>query len=85
MGELPNAPIPDSHIPQTDGLQMGGHRSSISCAVVEKPDHRCRDDFVNTGIIAARGVLQVKNDKPMYRQLGQIANHETCQNAAWTN
>ena len=23
MGELPNAPIPDTHVPQTEGLQIG--------------------------------------------------------------
>ena len=41
MGELPNAPIPDPHVPQTEGLQIGDDRLSISCAVVERPDHHC--------------------------------------------
>ena len=26
MGELPNAPVPDPHVPQTEGLQIGDHR-----------------------------------------------------------
>ena len=46
MGELPNAPIHDTHVPQTDGLQIGDHRLSISCVVVERPDHHCGDDLV---------------------------------------
>ena len=46
MGERPNAPIPDTHVPQTEGLQTGDHRFSISCAVVERPGHRCGDDLV---------------------------------------
>ena len=45
MGELPNVPIPDPHVPQTDGLQIGDHRLSISCAVVERLDHHCGDDL----------------------------------------
>ena len=46
MGALPNVPIPDPHVPQTEGLQIGDHRSSTSCGVVERPDHRCGDDLV---------------------------------------
>ena len=30
MGGLTNEPIPDSHIPQTEGLQTGDHRCSTS-------------------------------------------------------
>ena len=37
MGELPNAPIHGPHVPQTEALQIGDHRFSISCAVVERP------------------------------------------------
>ena len=40
MGELPNGPISDPHV------QIGDHRLSISCAVVERPDHHCGDDLV---------------------------------------
>ena len=32
-----DAPIPESHVPQTEGLQIGDHRLSTSCAVVERP------------------------------------------------
>ena len=46
MGELPNAPISDPRVPQIEGLQIGDHRLSISCAVVEWPDHLCGDDLV---------------------------------------
>ena len=46
MDELSNEPIPDSHIPKTEGLQIGDHRLSSSCGVVERPDHPCGDDLV---------------------------------------
>ena len=46
VGELPNVPIPDPHLPQTEGLQIGHHSLSISCAIVERPDHLCGDDLV---------------------------------------
>ena len=36
MYDLPNAPISDPHVPQTEELQIGDHRLSISCAVVER-------------------------------------------------
>ena len=39
-------PSPDFHVPQTEGLQIGGHRLSTSCAVVKRPDHHCSDDLV---------------------------------------
>ena len=35
MGELPNAPVLDPHVPQTEGLQIGDRRLSISCVVVD--------------------------------------------------
>ena len=47
MGRLSNEPIPDSHVPETEGLQIGGHILSISCGVVERPDHHCGYDLVN--------------------------------------
>ena len=37
---------PDLHVPQTERLQIDDHRLSISCAVVELPDHQCGDDLV---------------------------------------
>ena len=46
MSQLPNAPIPDSYVPQTEALQIGDHKLSISCGVVERPDHHCGDDLV---------------------------------------
>ena len=46
MGELPNAPNPDLHVPQIEGLHIGDHRLSILCVVVERPDHHCGDDLV---------------------------------------
>ena len=46
MGELSNGPIPDPHAPQTEGLQIGDPRLSISCAVVERLDHHYGDDIV---------------------------------------
>ena len=49
MGELPNAQIQDPNVPQTERLQIGVHRLSISFAVVEWPDHHCGDDLVFLG------------------------------------
>ena len=46
MGGLSNGSIPDLHASQTEGSQIGDHRLSISCGVVERPDHRCGDDLV---------------------------------------
>ena len=46
MGGLPNAPIPGRRVPQTEGLQIGDHRLSTSCLVVERSDHHCGDDLV---------------------------------------
>ena len=46
MSEEPNAPIPDPHVPQTDGLQIGDHRLNTSCGVVERPAYHCGDDLV---------------------------------------
>ena len=37
MGGLSNGAIPDSHEPQTEELQIGDHRLSTSCGVVERP------------------------------------------------
>ena len=36
---------PDTHVPQTE-MQIGDHRLSSSCGVVERPDHQCGDDLV---------------------------------------
>ena len=33
---------------QTEGLQIGDHRLSITCGVVERLDHHCGDDLVNS-------------------------------------
>ena len=46
MGGLSNEPIPDSHAPQTGGLQFGDHRLSTLCGVIEQPDHHCGDDLI---------------------------------------
>ena len=46
MGEPPNARILDPHVLQTEGLQIDDHILSISCEVVERPDHHCSDDLV---------------------------------------
>ena len=32
--------------PQTEGSQIGDHRLSTACGVVERPDHHCGDDLV---------------------------------------
>ena len=37
MSELPNVPTPDPHMPSSKGLQIGDHRLSLSCGVVERP------------------------------------------------
>ena len=55
MGEVPNVPIPDPRVPQTEGLQIGDHRLSISWAVVERADHQCGGDLVNILLILALG------------------------------
>ena len=36
----------DPYVPQTEGLQIGDHRTRTSCGVVERPDHHCGDDLV---------------------------------------
>ena len=46
MGGLPDELIPDSHVPLTEGSQIGDHRLSTSCEVVERPDHHCGDYLV---------------------------------------
>ena len=48
MGGLLDVPIPDSHVPQTEGLQIAkrGHRLSTSCGFVERPDNNCGEDLV---------------------------------------
>ena len=61
MGELPNAPIPDPHVPKTEGLQIGDHRLSISYAVVEQLDHHCGDNLVMLCFFCIR-----QNVKPSY-------------------
>ena len=47
MNGLPNELIPDFHVPQTEESQIGDHRLSTSCVVVERPDHHCGDELVN--------------------------------------
>ena len=49
MGELRNVPIADTHVPPTEGLQIGDRTLSTLCGVVERPDHHCVDDLVFTG------------------------------------
>ena len=39
MGELQNESIPDPHVPQTEVSQIGHHRLSTRCAVVQR--HHC--------------------------------------------
>ena len=34
------------HVPQTEGAQIGDHRLSTSCEVVERSDYHCGDDLV---------------------------------------
>ena len=46
MGGLPNVPIPEPHVPQTEELQIDDYRLSKSCGVVERPDHHCGDYLV---------------------------------------
>ena len=43
MGGLPNELIPDPHVPKTEGSQLGDHRLSTSCGVV---DHLFGNDLV---------------------------------------
>ena len=35
-----------SHVPQTDGSEIGDHTLSTSCGVAKRPDHHCGDDLV---------------------------------------
>ena len=42
-GELLHEPIPDS---PREGSQIGDHRLSISCGIVEQPDQHCGDGLV---------------------------------------
>ena len=46
MGGLPNELIPNPHVSQTNGSQIGDHRLITSCRFVERPDHQCGDDLV---------------------------------------
>ena len=46
-------PIPDSDLPQMEGLQIGNRRLSTSCGVFERPDHHRCDDLV--GVVVALG------------------------------
>ena len=41
MEGLLNELIPDPHVRQTEGLQIGDHTLSTSCGVVGQPDHHC--------------------------------------------
>ena len=52
MGEQSNVPLPDPHVPQTEGLQIGDHRLSTLCGVVERPDRHCGDNLGNQNAIA---------------------------------
>ena len=36
---------------QTEGLQIGDHRLSTSCWVVQRPDHHCGDDLVSLTVL----------------------------------
>ena len=45
MGGQENELIPDPYVPQTEGSQIGDHRLSTSCEVVERPHHHCGDDL----------------------------------------
>ena len=48
MDEPPNVPIPDPHVPQTEGLQIiDDHRLITLCGVVERPNHHCGDDLID--------------------------------------
>ena len=38
--------IHDPHVLKTEGFQIGDHRLSTWCGVVEWPDHHCGDDLV---------------------------------------
>ena len=38
-GRATDCANPDPHVPKTEGLQIGDDRLSISCVVVERPDH----------------------------------------------
>ena len=48
--EYPDVLIPDPHVRQTEGLQIGHHRLSISFGVVELPDHHCSVDLVQVAL-----------------------------------
>ena len=43
MDGLPNVAIPEAHVPQTEGSQIGDHGS---CGIVERPDQHCGDDLM---------------------------------------
>ena len=60
MGGLSNEPVPDSHVAQTEVSQIGDHRLSTSCGIVERPNHHCGDDLVlhllqKNNVIVTRG------------------------------
>ena len=63
MGGLSNGPIPDHHVLQTEGLQIGDHRLSTSCGVVERPDHHWDDDHL-LQILESLYVPTVKDPLP---------------------
>ena len=46
MGGLLNELIPDAHVAQTEGSQIGDHRLSTSCGVIERPDYHCGNHLV---------------------------------------
>ena len=51
-----------SQSPCTPNRYISDHRLSTSCAVVERPDHRCGDDLVHA--IAAFQFCRKLNDSP---------------------
>ena len=46
MCGLSNEPIPEPTRTPNRGSQIGDHRLSTSCGVVERPDQHCGDDLV---------------------------------------
>ena len=46
MGRLSNELIPDPYVPETEVSQIGDHRLSTPCEVVERLDHHCGDDHI---------------------------------------
>ena len=80
MGELPNVPIPDPHVHQTEELHIGNHRLSISCWVVERSDHHCGDDLVVAAATDANAFAQSAYSNRSGCRLSVLwANAERCE------